>query len=184
MRHADRIALLHGPYQSPRVKRGDWLEDGMHGLVPVGGYSDGLIAWPRRRKTGKASLILCDDLVRAVQVESEIAVAHWWGVSIGTVYAWRKTLGVGRITEGTDRLYRDYKPVKIPDDMAAVGRVHAAQPEAKARMAATKRGKPATAGTRAALLAAAKRPKSDAWKRQLSDRNRARWAALREGRKT
>lgn len=133
-----------------------------------------MIAWPRRRKTGRASLILCGDLVRAVETESEIAVAHWWGVSVTTVWAWRKALGVGRITNGTARLYHDYQPEKLPELVGAIGRERAKAPDAVAAMRASKRGQPAAPATRVALLHAAQQPKSDGWRQALSERNRRR----------
>jgi transposase len=181
---ADRVALVGGPYAAPQVSRGDRLDDAALGSVIVGGYTNAPIPWPRRMKAGRPSLILCGDLISAVEVESEIAIAHWWGVGVVTVWAWRKALGIGRVTEGTERLYRDLKAEKLPDDLAARGRERAAKPDAKAKMAATKRGRPAPPQTRAALLAAAKAPKSEAWRQQLAERNRARAEAERIDRRS
>lgn len=179
MEQSDRTALIGAPYAAPAVKPGDWIEDEQLGLVEVGGHTAAPIPWPHRRKSGKPSLILCGDLVRAVRTESEIAIAHWWGAGLTTIWAWRKALGIGRVNDGTARLYRDYKPEKLTDDRAARGRSRAAKPDAISRMALSKRGKPAAEATRAALLAAAKRPKSADWRRQLGERNRARAAARR-----
>src|SRR3954471_2641361 len=103
----DRLLLLHGPYRSPRVRRGDKLFCEIRGTVTVGGYTDAPIPWPRVRKGGNPCLILCGDLVRAVRAESAQAVAHHWGVSPATVWKWRQALGVPERNEGTLRLDRD-----------------------------------------------------------------------------
>lgn len=152
----DRLKLLHGPYVSPRVKRGDIVFCHLSDRdIMVGRMSDAPIQWPLRLKRGRGSLILFGDLVRAVQFESAIAVAHHWGVSLVTVWSWRKVLGVKRINEGTLRLYRDYKPTKLTDDAAALGRAKASTPESIAKMASSKIGKPSHPNTRAALIASA-----------------------------
>lgn len=170
-----RTTELHfGPYRAPQVKPGYWLEDAIEGKVEVGGLTTAPIPWPRRRKTGKASLILCGDLVNAVRRESEVAVAHWWGVSVTTVWKWRKALGVGRITPGTEELYRVYKPLKLTEERAERGRVEASKPAARDKMSQTKTGVPAPPQTRAALLAAASRTKSDGWKKQASERQKGK----------
>src|SRR6266851_1449136 len=103
MQERNRVKLLFGPYRMPRCAVGRLLRCRIRGKVRVRGISDGPIQWPCTRKAGgggKQSLILCGDLVRAVQRESEIAVAHWWGVGISTVWTWRTALGVDPDTEG------------------------------------------------------------------------------------
>ena len=101
-----RRALI-GVYRPPVVQLGDWLHDEIDGRVEVGGYSDGPVPWPRRLKTGRPSLILCGDLVRAVRTESAVAIAHHFGVGSVTVSKWRVALGVDRQNnEGTQSLYR------------------------------------------------------------------------------
>jgi hypothetical protein len=170
---ADRYKLLHGPYAPPAARRGDVLHcEYRDADVRVGGLTDAPVPWPRAMKTGKPSLILCGNLVQAVRCESELAVAHHWGVSLVTVWKWRKALGVPQINEGTARLYRDYKPEKLTEDVAARGREAAATPEVIERMAASKRGRPAHPATKEALRAAARRPKPEAWKRMMSERNK------------
>lgn len=66
--------------------------------------SDAIIPWPTAKKTGRRSLILCGDLVRAVKSESVAAVMAAWGVSRGTVLGWRSSLQVARVTAGTHAL--------------------------------------------------------------------------------
>lgn len=170
MDDAERLKLLHGPYVPPKCRRGDALHcEYRDREVKVGGMTDAPIQWPRALKTGKASPIVCGDLVRAIRAESEIAVAHHWGVCVVTVWSWKKVLGVPRITEGGARLYREYKPEKLTDEAAARGRKAAVEPEAIERQRAAKAGKPAHPNTRAALLEACKRPKSDEWKRKARE---------------
>ena len=104
---ADVPTLLAGPYRPPACRRGDWLNDAARGRVQVGGWTAAPIPWPRRRKTGRAALILTPELARAVRVESVAAICHWWGVGATTVWAWRQTLGVARVTEGTRARLRE-----------------------------------------------------------------------------
>lgn len=73
-------------------------------LVLVGAISDGRIQWPLAKKSGRKSLILCGDLVRAVRHESVQSIVFWWGISAQTVKAWRRSLGVDRDTAGTKKL--------------------------------------------------------------------------------
>lgn len=156
--------LIAGPYVAPSVNPGDVLFDEIDGDIEVGGYSGGRIAWPRRRKAGKHSLILHGDLVRAVRTESSEAVQYWFGVGASTVWKWRAALDVDRRNNaGTQKLYRDLAPSKLTHERSSRGRAAAAAPEAVERMAATKRGKPAHAETKAALLKAAKAPKPEGW---------------------
>lgn len=148
--------LIAGPYLPPACKVGDWIDDEVDGRLEVGGWTVAPISWPRRKKTGRASLILCGDLVRAVQTESSEAVAHWWGVGVTKVWMWRRALGVGRVTDGTRKLLQER--TGVPPEAAARGRAAASAPEVVARMTETKRGKPAHPNTKAALLEAAQRP--------------------------
>ncbi|WP_399677109.1 hypothetical protein [Xenophilus sp.] len=153
--------LIAGPYQPPACRPGDWLDDEIAGRVEVGGWTAAPLSWPRHKRRGRASLILTAELSRAVHTESSEAVCYWWGVSTTTVWMWRKALGVGRVTDGTRKLLQER--TGVPPDAAARGRAAAASPEALARMAEIKRGKPAHPNTKAALLEAAKRPKPPGW---------------------
>lgn len=142
MNDLDRFKLLHGPYVAPRVVRGDNLFDVVRNAsVRVGGYTNTIIPWPRVLKTGNASLIVTEELARAVRTESVLAITHHWGPNFVTVWKWRKALGVPQVNEGTARLYADYKPEKLPDEVAAVGRANAATPEHYARMSEARTGK-------------------------------------------
>lgn len=153
--------LIDGPYSPPACRIGDWLDDEIDGRLEVGGWTDAPIPWPRRKKTGKASLILCGDLVRAVRVESAEAICYYWGVGPTKVWMWRKALGVDRVTDGTRRLLQER--AGVPAEAAARGRERAATPESLAKMAEAKSGKPMHPTTRAALLESARKPKPDGW---------------------
>lgn len=153
--------LLGGPYVAPQCRAGDWLDDEIDGALQVGGWTTGKISWPRRKKTGRASLILCGDLVRAVRVESVEAICYWWGVGPTKVWQWRQALGVGRVTAGTRMLLQER--TGVPAEAAARGRAQAALPGALDKMAAAKRGKPAHPATAAALRLAAQSPKPPGW---------------------
>lgn len=156
--------LIAGPYNPPKVRIGDWLDDEIDGAVVMGGWSTGPIPWPKRKKTGNSSLILCGDLVRAVQTESSLAVQHWFGVSGGTVWKWRKALNVGRQNcPGTHKLYQELAPTKLTPERAAKGRAICATAEVIARMADGKRGKPAHPKTLIALSKGRSGPKPEGW---------------------
>lgn len=152
--------LLRGPYTAPDVSSG-WLVDSQDGLIEVGGWTSAPIPWPRRKKTGKHSPILCGDLILAVAIESSAAVQHYWGVSEGTVWRWRQILGVPRVTHGTRQ--RLAEKTGVPDEAAARGRAAAARPEAIAKMASARHGQPAHPNTAKALREAAAKPKPEDW---------------------
>lgn len=157
----DSPPLLGGPYHPPAVRIGDWIDDEINGLVEVGGWTEGPISWPRRKKAGRASLILTDELARAVRNESAKSIMHHWGVGQVKVWQWRQALGVGRVTPGTTRILQIY--TGVPEEAAARGREKAGNPESREKMRQTKTGVPAHENTRAALLEAAKAPKPPGW---------------------
>lgn len=160
--------LLYGPYAAPTVQVGAALMCLRAGIVVVGGYTSGPIPWPRVRKTGRPQLILCGDLVLAVRLESELAVAYWWGVGVTTVWAWRKALGIGRVTRGTRELLRaNGESGCLRPELAAKGRAMACCYDSVAKMAASKEGVPR------------KRPVSRATRRKISQRQRERWTRER-----
>jgi hypothetical protein len=109
---ADRLRLLFGPYQAPRLHRGD-RPHGLYrdALVVVTSWTDAPIPWPRCRTLdspgGGSGLLVDDELARAVRHESAAAVMHWWGARSSAVNDWRRALGVdANGTEGTRRLRR------------------------------------------------------------------------------
>lgn len=153
--------LIASPYTQPQAKPGDWLDDEIEGRLQVGGWTDAPLPWPRRKKTGRPSLILTAELARAVRHESVEAICHWWGVGPTKVWMWRQALGVGRITTGTRQLLQER--TGVPEDAAARGRIAAASTESREKMAQSKRGVPAPPEVRAGLLRAAKAPKPEGW---------------------
>lgn len=153
--------LIAGPYHPPACTIGGWLDDEIDGLIEVGGWTSAPIPWPRRKKTGRASLILTSELARAVRIESAEAICHFWGVGQTKVWQWRQALSVGRVTAGTRALLQER--TGVPAAAAALGRRRARRPESREKMAMSKRGRPAHPNTRLALEKAAKRRKSAAW---------------------
>lgn len=143
--------LLEGPYRPPACQVGSWLDDEIDGRVLVGGLTDAPIPWPRRKKGGRHSLILCGDLIKAIHIESSESVQYWWGVGATTVAKWRKMLGVSQVNPGSLKLRLERHPGVPPAD-AARSRAKAATPQARSKMADAKRGKPMHANTRTALL--------------------------------
>lgn len=175
----DAPALLGAPYAAPDCRPGDWIEDEIDGLTEVGGWTSAPVPWPRRRKTGRASLILTAELARAVRTESVEAIRHHWGVGPTRVWMWRRALSVGRVTDGTRCLLREHGGP--PAEAAALGRAKAATPESIARMSATKAGRPVTDERREELRTAARLPRrrppaEKPWRwTQTDDRFLVRW---------
>jgi hypothetical protein len=77
--------------------------------VVITGWTDARISRPLRRpldnRMGRPTILLDDELARAVRHEAAAAIRHWWGGSVGVVWRWRRCLGVGRTdSEGSRRL--------------------------------------------------------------------------------
>jgi hypothetical protein len=107
----DRTRLLFGPYHPPRLRRGDWAICLYKDCdVVIKGWTDARISWPRCLPVGTKghpSLLVDEELARAVRHESAAALRHWWSVSDGVVHRWRRAFGVGRTNcEGSQRLIR------------------------------------------------------------------------------
>ena len=101
---------LIGRYSTPRFRIGDVVECAMWGPVRIVGLTDAKIPWPIAQARGKGAGGLVDyaGLERAVRVESNVAICHWWGVTPQTVRKWRRALGVGPHTKGSRRLRAAY----------------------------------------------------------------------------
>jgi hypothetical protein len=111
MKDRDRTRLLFGPYRPPRLRRGGHAACLFKDCdVVVTGWTDARIPWPRCLPVGTKghpSLLVDEELARAIRHESAAALQYWWGVGIGVVWRWRKALGVDRVNcEGTARLMR------------------------------------------------------------------------------
>jgi hypothetical protein len=76
-------------------------------------------------------------------------------------------LGIPRNTVGSVRLFRHY---------ITIGREKSRLPESRAKMSAAHARRPPCPQFREAALEAAKRPKSEAWKKALSERMKREWA--------
>src|SRR5688572_17547996 len=94
LRDEDRYRLLDGPYEPPLVK-GGFLVDAVRGRVPFGTFTNALIPWPKAKRHGRGGsggIVLCGDLIRALEKESGPAICHFWGVARSTVGNWRRAL--------------------------------------------------------------------------------------------
>jgi hypothetical protein len=108
-RTPNKCRVLHGPYHTPALGVGDRADCLMRGAVVVTSWTDARISWPRCKRQGKShpSLLLDDELARAIRTEAVEAVRYWWGVSQGVVNRWRRFLDVTRTNNpGTHRLRR------------------------------------------------------------------------------
>jgi hypothetical protein len=111
MKDRDRVKLLFVPYAAPRLRKGDRAACLFRDCdVVVTGWTDARISWPRclpLGAKGHPSLLVDDELARAIKHESAAALRYWWGVSESVVIRWRKALGVGRLNcPGSQRLIR------------------------------------------------------------------------------
>lgn len=142
MHDAERFRLRYGPYRTPRFKYGAYVKDARRGQVKIVGLSNALIPWPMAAKRGGKSPVLYGALLRAVQRESNQAVAHWWGVSGQTVTAWRKALGVRPTTDGTSKLRSAHFLEPWARKAQQKAWAKARDPGRRAKIAAARRGKP------------------------------------------
>ena len=173
---AERYKLVGGPYTTPKCHVGQKLTCEYRDRdVKVAGLSDAPIPWPSSRKTGNHSLIVCRDLAKAVRLESVLAIAHHWGVRDETVWKWRKALGVARDTEGTRSLFERTLPERYDPEVLERARRKSLTPKARAKRSAAITGRPLHPITRAAIAEAARRPKSESFKKKLSKRMRKEW---------
>jgi hypothetical protein len=180
MHDRDRFKLLFGPYRMPRCQLGGALKCLMRGKVAVRGIHEALIQWPYtlQKRGGRPLLILCGDLARAVRRESEVAVAHWWGVSETTVWKWRKELGVPASNTGTSSLRSRWAPESVQSEKANTRRAPTlTSPERAAKIAAAKRGKARPRHVIEAMRRAnIGRPLSHETRQKLSQAQRSRGA--------
>ena len=178
MHAADRFRLL-GNYRTPRFRYGKVVFCEVRGEVTVCGLSDGPIPWPVGKRGRAKSLVVCGELAEAVRRESNLAVAHWWGISPQTVSLWRKALDVGPVTAGTARLLRENLAKTWQKGGREKALARARDPEVRARMAAPRKGKPPPRHViEAAATAHRGQHPGRATRRKMSESQRRRW---REG---
>jgi hypothetical protein len=80
MTDAERFRLL-GTYETPRFNYGCKILCEVRGELTITGLSDAPIPWPvGKRGRGKHSLVVYEDLAKAIRRESNQAVASGWGV--------------------------------------------------------------------------------------------------------
>lgn len=137
----DNTKLRFGNYRSPPFKYGVKVDCLARGEVTIWGQSDGRIPWPIGKKGSALSLVLYGDLAKAVRREAAIAVRFWWGISGSTILKWRRALGI-TLTEGDRLLRRDYMTPKHNRRMTQAATAVANLPGRRAKIAASKRGKP------------------------------------------
>jgi hypothetical protein len=104
----DQLKLLSGPYHAPALRVGERAVCHYRKcVVVVTSWTDAPISWPRCRPLPLPcpSLLVDDELLRAIRSESVAAIRHWWGVSGGLVARWRKAFEVARMDNpGSARL--------------------------------------------------------------------------------
>ena len=140
--------FLRGPYFPPSVEIGQTVECARFDLVRVVGWSQGPIRWPQCQVSGRRSLILFEDLRRAVEEESATAVALAWGVCKLTVSIWRQTLDVESINAGTAARMTTLLPFAMTSAQRALGQRRARSLTLHAKTEATKRERGRVAGKR------------------------------------
>jgi hypothetical protein len=174
---ADRFRLRFGPYKTPRVKRGQIVRCEVRGEVRIVSLSDAPIPWPIGwRARGRPSLVVFKDLAKAVRRESNIAVAHWFGVTAQTVTVWRKAFAVGPINEGThellaglgkerieDSLPKAYAKARDSERCRKISEAHKGKPKPRHVIEALRRGRTG-------------KPHSEEVRRKISEANKRRGA--------
>jgi len=173
---SERFKLLYGPYVPPECRVGDKLSCEYRGReVTVCGISDGPIQWPSLRRRWPHSLIVCGDLIRALRSESEIAVAHHWGVSKQMVWQWRRALHVPLMNAGTTRLRIEHAVETLTPEVRALAIEAMRTPEHRARVSAARAGRPLHPNSLAAVRRVGRRRKSEESKRAQSEVTRKMW---------
>jgi hypothetical protein len=174
MDDTERFRLLR-PYTTPSCRIGQIVRCAVLGEVRVVGYSDSPIPWPVTRRGKWRVPVVFRGLEQAVRRESAQAIAHWWGMGVGSVRQWRRALGVEASTEGTTRLRRDY--FHEPWAVRARVKAHAKNqdPRRRAKLSASLRGRRKPRHVIEAVAAARRGvPLDDATRRKMSESHRAR----------
>ena len=182
--NATSKTLRFGPYSMPHgFGVGDMIHCTYRGRdVVIGGITDAPVQWFKIHNFGKPFVILCEDLIRAVQSESGAAIAHNWGVNDETVRNWRRALGVGRMTPGTTQVFRTIFEARISPEVAEKGRIKSRSKASNQKRIASLTGRKMHPITRKALLKAVKRPKSQAHREAISLAHKKRGTPSPNGR--
>src|SRR5262245_46289590 len=135
-RRAPDTALL-GAYATPAFNYGDVVMCELRGEVTLVGLHEPPVPSPVGKRGRHRALVLYAGLADAVRRESAAAIIRWWGVRDQTVWRWRRALGIGPTTEGTNRL----RALSIPlAKLQEAARPTLSSPERAAKIAAAKRG--------------------------------------------
>jgi hypothetical protein len=162
----ERVRFVGGPYAPPLVPVGGTLQCVLRGEQEVAGYTQALIPWPLAAGHAR-QFIICGDLVKALQTESRPAVAFHFGLSRGMVSEFRRRLGIERLTAGSHRLiWRNVNLARTPEA------------QRKRSQKIEGRGDTMTPEARERLRRIQQRPKSEEWKRRMSERQSRRPAML------
>jgi len=114
----------------------------VRGELKIVGISDARIPWPLATVArGEKSLVVYDDLARAMYRESVTAICHWVGVHPVTVWKWRKVLGVPERNHGTRKLWEANTSAGTFWNGVKAGVAKARDPVRRAKLAAVHRGK-------------------------------------------
>jgi hypothetical protein len=142
MLDSQRFKLRFGPYRTPRFKYGAKVMDEIRGQVVIVGVHDGPIPWPIGKRGRSRALILYGELAKAVRQEANIAIQHWWNVRHSTVQKWRRALGVKHENAGTTELRREHFDQPWGHRARRLAWAKARDPARRAKIAASRRGKP------------------------------------------
>ncbi len=110
MHPSERVKLLGGPYRAPALRVGDRATCLYRDCdVIVTSWTDARISWPQCRLAdvprSHPTLLVDDELARAIRTESAAALRHWWGVGVKLIWKWRKAFAISRAgTPGSARL--------------------------------------------------------------------------------
>ena len=91
----EKIKLLFGTYQQPALRRDDLAHCLVRdAVVLITTWSNARFSWPRGYvASGKVGcgvgLFVDEELARAIQCESALAVSYWWGIGRTTAAKWR-----------------------------------------------------------------------------------------------
>jgi hypothetical protein len=134
-------ALHFGPYLPPKFAVGEVVDCAVRGQVTIVGISRGRIPWPLAKPLGekRRSLVVFEDLEKAVHLESAAAVKYWWGAAGKVVSAWRTAFRV-RYNFGDYRLHSALSSAnwpKVAEKLSAAAQL----PDRAAKIAESLRGK-------------------------------------------
>ena len=178
MNDHQRFALHFGPYLAPPFNYGDAVMDDVRGEVTVVKLSVARIPWPIGKLRQGRSLIVYGGLADAIRRESNQAVCHWWGITPQTVTKWRKVLQVKPLNAGSRELFVRYGREERSLDALPLARAAASRPEARQKLADSRRGKPRPQSVIEALRRAnLGRKATPEQRRKLSEAQRARPAS-------